>query len=222
MIYAIGDSFTYGEELADRNNAWPGVLGTMLGHDIVNKGRPASGNYRIVKRSIDAVLNDNAEMIIIGWSDPARQEFGDDISISDLWAGRDYRRMQDCNDHRINLIKYMTAYDVPEYYYAKWLRQIILVQSLCRANNVACVMFSACNAEDWNRNYIKNHEHLAKHVDTDMYVGWPYAGSTQWTFKQPHGPSGHPLELGHQTIANNIYEHIRNIGWVSRRISNSN
>lgn len=216
MIYTIGDSFTYGEELPDREvNAYPYVLARMLGTEVTNLGRPATGNYRIVKRTMDVVLNEQPELVVIGWSDPARQEFGDDISISDLWAGRDYRRMQECNDHRRDLIKYMTAYDVPEYYYAKWLRQIILLQTFCRANNVRCVMFSACNAENWNTNYISKHQQLAKNVDATTYAGWPYSGSTAWCFKQPHGPGGHPLEQGHEIIATQIYEHIRNLGWLS-------
>lgn len=223
MIYCIGDSFTYGEELPDRNNSYPHVLGRILNKEVVNLGKPATGNYRIVKRTMDAVLNDNPELIVIGWSDPARQEFADvpnadfpdHIRIGDLWAGRNYNNMQSAGDFRMNLIKYMTAYDAPGYYYAKWLRQIILLQAFCRANNVKCVMFSACNAEDWNRSYMAKHEDLVKHVDPATYVGWPLSGSTEWCFKRPHGPGGHPLEEGHQIIANKIYEHIRNLGWVS-------
>ena len=207
MIYCIGDSFTYGEELTDREQAWPAVLGKKLNQPVINWGKPATGNYRIVKRAMDAVFA-GASMIVIGWSDPARQEFADDVGITDLWAGRDFRRMQTCNDHRINLIKYMTAYDVPRYYYAKWIRQIILIQAFCQANNVLCMMFSACNAEDWNRNYMLDHANLIDRVDPATYAGWPLSGSTEWTFGTPHGPGGHPLEQGHEIIAEKIYEHI--------------
>lgn len=207
MIYCIGDSFTYGEELTDREQAWPAVLGKKLNQPVINWGKPATGNYRMVKRAMDAVFA-GASMIVIGWSDPARQEFADDVGITDLWAGRDFRRMQTCNDHRINLIKYMTAYDVPRYYYAKWIRQIILIQAFCQANNVPCMMFSACNAEDWNRNYMLDHANLIDRVDPAMYAGWPLSGSTEWTFGTPHGPGGHPLEQGHEIIAEKIYEHI--------------
>ena len=207
MIYCIGDSFTYGEELTNREQAWPAVLGKKLNQPVTNWGKPATGNYRIVKRAMDAVFA-GASMIVIGWSDPARQEFADDVGITDLWAGRDFRRMQTCNDHRINLIKYMTAYDVPRYYYAKWLRQIILTQTFCRANQIPCMMFSACNAEDWNRNYMFDHANLIDRVDSSTYAGWPLSGSTEWTFGTPHGPGGHPLEQGHEIIAEKIYEHI--------------
>jgi hypothetical protein len=216
MIYCIGDSFTYGEELSNREqDAYPYVLSRMLETTVTNLGKPATGNYRMVKRTMDIVLTHKPELIVIGWSDPARQEFADDISIVDLWAGRNYRNMQNSSDHRRDLIKYMTAYDVPGYYYTKWLRQIILLQSFCRANNVRCVMFSACNAEDWNRTYMAKHQDLIEHVDATTFVGWPLSGSTEWCFKTPHGPGGHPLEQGHQIIANKIYEHIGNLGWLS-------
>lgn len=205
MIYCIGDSFTYGEELADRNNAWPAVLGRLLDRPVTNLGKPATGNYRMVKRTMDSVFAGDAELIVIGWSDPARQEFGDDISISDLWAGRRYRAGQSASDHRMNLIKYMTAYDVPGYYHAKWLRQIILIQSFCRDNNVKCVMFSACNAEDYNKQYANN---LIKQVDATTYIDWPTVGSADWTYGTPHGPGGHFLDEGHNRVANKIYEHI--------------
>ena len=211
MIYCIGDSFTYGEELDDRNNAYAGLLGQMLDKPVTNWGKPATGNYRIVKRTMDAVFAGDAELIVIGWSDPARQEFGDDISITDLWAGRNYRRMQSCNDHRIDLIKYMTAYDVPAYYHAKWLRQIILVQNFCRANDVKCIMFSACNAEDYNKKYTNE---LANRVETSTYIDWPLRGSADWVYGTPHGPGGHFLEEGHQIVATNIYDRINSLGWV--------
>jgi len=223
MIYTIGDSFTYGEEVPNREvDAYPYVLARMLSTEVTNLGRPASGNYRMVKRAMDVVLNEKPELIVIGWSDPARQEFADSINtyepeklrIGDIWAGRNYRNMQAAGDFRMNLIKYMTAYDVPTYYYAKWLRQIILVQTFCRANDVKCIMFSACNSEDYNKKYFDTHKHLSTHIDTNTYIDWPMKGSADWTFGTPHGPGGHFLEEGHQRVADKIYEHIRNIGWI--------
>lgn len=211
MIYCIGDSFTYGEELADRSKAWPIVLGQLLDRPVTNLGKPATGNYRMVKRTMDSVFKGDAELIVIGWSDPARQEFGDDISICDLWAGRRFRGGQSASDHRMDLIKYMTAYDVPGYYYAKWLRQIILIQSFCRANNVKCIMFSACNAEDYNKKFDNK---LVNSVDTSTYIDWPMMGASDWTYGTPHGPGGHFLDDGHRIVAERLNEHIRNIGWL--------
>ena len=146
MIYAIGDSFTYGAELSSQSFAWPALLSNKLNKEVINKGRGATGNHRMVKRCIDAVLN-SAELIIIGWSDCNRIEFADEIGIFDVWAARDYSAFQlDDPTFRITLIKYFTAYYVPKYNYANWLRQIILVQSLCKTFQIPCVMFNACGS----------------------------------------------------------------------------
>jgi hypothetical protein len=215
MIHTIGDSFTYGDELSSRDLAWPMLLGNKLSKNVINKGRPATGNNRMVKRAIDAVL-DYSELVIIGWSDCNRQEFADDIGIYDIWAGRNYRAFQlEDPTHRINLIKYMTAYDTPEYYYANWLRQIILVQSLCKLHRVPCVMFVACGAHESHRQYHQKFTKLIDAIDHSVFVDDMFTSVGEWTYGTPHGANGHPLEQGHEIIANKIYEHIRNKCWLS-------
>lgn len=215
MIYAIGDSFTYGDELESREQAWPAVLSRLIDKTVINKGRPATGNTRIVKRAIDAVI-DQAEMIVIGWSDCNRQEFADDIGIYDIWAGRNYQafQLQDPT-HRVNLIKYMTAYDTPEHYYADWLRKIILVQSLCKLHNIPCIMFVACGANVSHQWYHQKFRHLVNQIDTSMFVDSMFNSVAEWCYGLPYGPNGHPLAAGHQQIANKIHEHIRNISRLS-------
>lgn len=210
MIYAIGDSFTYGDELLSQDLAWPAVLSRKLNKQIINKGMPASGNTRMVKRAIDAVL-DSAELIIIGWSNCNRQEFADDIGIYDIWAGRNYRAFQlDDPTHRVTQIKYMTAYNTPKYYYANWLRQIILTQNLCKSNSIPCVMFIACGAHEEHKLYYNEFSKLVNAIDHSMFVEDMFTSVAEWTWGTPYGPYGHPLEQGHQIIADKIYEHIRN------------
>lgn len=213
MIYAIGDSFTFGDELPSQDLAWPSILSKLLNKEIINKGRPATGNNRMVKRAIDAVIN-QTEMIIIGWSDCNRQEFADENGIYDFWAGRNFRSFLD-DTHRTGLIKYMTAYDTPEYYYAKWLRQIILVQSLCKLHNIPCVMFIACGANISHNQYHLKFKKLVDAIDNSMFVDAMSISVCEWVYGTPHGPNGHPLEQGHEIIAEKIYEHIRNKCWIS-------
>jgi hypothetical protein len=215
MIYAIGDSFTYGDELATQESAWPTLLAAKLNIPVDNWGKPATGNTRMVKRAIDAVI-DKANAVIIGWSDCNRREFADDIGIYDIWAGRDARAFQ-LNDptHRLSLIKYMTAYDTPEYYYSDWLRKIILVQSLCKLYKIPCIMFIACGAHHDHNTYHTQHQLLIDQIDTSQFVDTMFNSVGEWCYGSPCGPRGHPLEAGHNIIANKIYEHIRNIGGIS-------
>ena len=214
MIYAIGDSFTFGDELPSRDLAWPTLLSKKLNCPVINKGKPATGNTRMVKRAIDAII-DKSEMVIIGWSDCNRQEFADEIGIFDLWAGRDFRSFQQDPTHRIDQIKYMTAYDTPEYYYADWLRKIILVQSFCKLHKIPCVMFIACGAHISHKEYYNDFGNLISLIDTDMFVDDMFTSVGEWTYGTTHGPNGHPLEQGHEIIADKIYEHIRNKCWIS-------
>ena len=214
MIYAIGDSFTYGDELPLQTLAWPYILSKKLNKESVNQGKPASGNHRMVKRAIDAVI-EKSELIVIGWSDCNRQEFADEIGIYDIWAGRNYRAFQLGDPtHRANLIKYITAYDTPEYYYANWLRQIILVQSLCKIHNIPCVMFIACGANNSHAQYHTRFQKLVDAIDQSVFVDGMFTSVGDWTYGVPHGPNGHPLEAGHEIIANKICKHIRNLKLV--------
>lgn len=209
MIHAIGDSFTFGDELPSQNFAWPSLLQNKLNKLVLNKGRSASGNSRMVKRTIDAVLDD-ADAVIIGWSDCNRVEFADEIGTYDIWAGRNARAFQlDDPTHRLNLIKYMTAYDSPVYYYTQWLRQIILVQSLCKLHDIPCVMFIACGSHLSHQQYHNDFCKLNKAIDNDIFVTGMFNSVAEWTYGTAKGPNGHPLDAGHEIIANKIYEHIR-------------
>jgi hypothetical protein len=208
MIYAIGDSYTYGDELDSQDQAWPAVLGQLLDKPVTNLGKPGCGNTRIVKRAIDAVLNGGAELLVIGWTDVVRQEFADNRGIFDLRGGLSASNM--VTGHRQDLAKYHTAYNVEEYYYTKWLRQVILLQSLCNQHNVKCLMFISCGAHVSNQQFLSKHQNLAKHIDTLSFVGWPTTAMQTWTFHLPRGPDGHTLQEGHQLTAKKIHEHIRN------------
>ena len=45
ILYTIGDSFTYGQELEDPSTqAWPILLAKQLGYELINEGRPGVGN----------------------------------------------------------------------------------------------------------------------------------------------------------------------------------
>ena len=52
-LLTIGDSFTYGEELRDRNKAWPHVLGKLLDYEVTNLGQPGCSNNAMVRTAIE-------------------------------------------------------------------------------------------------------------------------------------------------------------------------
>ena len=52
-LLTVGDSFTYGEELADISSAWPHLLGDQIGYKVTNLARPGCGNTRMVRQVVE-------------------------------------------------------------------------------------------------------------------------------------------------------------------------
>ena len=84
-LLTVGDSFTFGDELADRNVAWPFLLGKQLGYEVTNLGKPGSGNTRMVRHAVEQI--NNYDLIIIAWSHFARTELADENGFYDIWPG---------------------------------------------------------------------------------------------------------------------------------------
>ena len=84
-LLTVGDSFTYGEELAELTSAWPFLLGDKLGYEITNLAKPGSGNTRMVRHCVEQ--SDNYDIAIIAWSHFARFEMADENGFYDLWPG---------------------------------------------------------------------------------------------------------------------------------------
>lgn len=227
MIYAIGDSYTAGAELplADYisdgkrltgKGAWPEVLSTLMGNDILNRGLGGSGNTRIVKRVIDAV-NDKAYGIIIGWTDPARLELLDTAGIYDIWPGKNmwWITGEPNKQHRTELLRYLTIYHTEinnrVHSYKNFLRQVILTQNLCKNHTINCTMFLALDPDSSKYETLDSVKSLLNMIDLKMFVDQTLnTNAGQWVKGTPLGPQGHPLEQGHQIMANKIYEHIKN------------
>ena len=97
-VYAVGDSFTYGDELAegekqgvciDNEYRLEHVYPTRLAHyldipseNVVNDGIGAGSNCRCVRRTmkvtsdwIDDRKDPSKLLVVIGWSMPRRTEF---------------------------------------------------------------------------------------------------------------------------------------------------
>lgn len=230
MIYCIGDSFTAGDELTgwsdhfDSNkkpypthpSAWPSLLEQKLNHPVVNLGRGGCGNTRIIKRAIDIAL-DQPDIVIVAWTDILRLELADDLSPFDYWAGRNIKRMSS-GYLREPLVKWLTVNqnnpEIEKWYYAAWLRQIILLQSFFNLRNQKYIMLSS-NPLYQYRKYSEEYKKLTDQIDVTHFLGWPKWSMMEWAHGLPKGPHGHFLEDGHKLVADKVYEHIGNLGWLS-------
>ena len=85
-LLTVGDSFTYGEELVDKQMAWPFRLADKLNCEVTNLAKPGGGNSRMVRYVIENV--NSFDLVIIAWSHFARIELADENGFYDLWPGR--------------------------------------------------------------------------------------------------------------------------------------
>ncbi len=81
ILFTSGCSFTYGEELEDRQFAWPFVLGKLLNCDVINKGICSGSNDYIIRTTMEFIskaINDNINiediLIILGFTTENRKE----------------------------------------------------------------------------------------------------------------------------------------------------
>lgn len=210
MIYTIGDSFTYGEELADpAKDAWPVLLADRLNMPLINEGRPGIGNEFIIKKTIQAVVKYKPKLAVIAWTSSGRSEFADGLGVYDIWPGCSSKKFENSQyKNRIELIKYISRYNNSEHEYRRWLRQVVLLQSFLRDKNINYVMCSAFdNQHRFGKEY-RNNQGYYELIDHKKFLGWPNDGFVEWAYGTPHGTGGHPLELGHQRIAEAIAKHL--------------
>lgn len=214
MIVAIGDSFTYGDELPDPSTqAWPALLGKKLNKPVLNLGVPGSGNARITKEIINRVINgEYIELVIACFTSPHRQEHGDEDGVFDIWPGCQSRAFDYHHTHRKQLIKYVSRHNNDHYDYRNYLRQVLLLQTFLKSYNIPYVFLQAYGGEPLYEEYNGklNNQLLVDNVDANHFMEWPGDAIVKWTWGYDHGPGGHPLAEGQQIIADKIYEHIRN------------
>jgi hypothetical protein len=148
-------------------------------------------------------------LVIIGWTSCARQEHADDLGVYDIWPGCSSKKFENNQyQNRKDFIKYITANNNDMHEYRRWLRQVVLLQSFLQNHNIDYIM---CNTFDNQHRFGKYYTLCQDYydlIDDSKFVGWPNDGMVEWAYGTPHGPGRHPLELGHQRIADKIAEYI--------------
>ena len=206
-LLTVGDSFTYGEELSDLNNAWPYLLGNKLDYTVNNLAKPGCGNTRMIRHAVEQI--NNYDLIIIAWSHFARTELADEHGFYDIWPGCSVLPYKESSPWRSEVINYYSKHHNDQYLYNQYLINIILIQQYLKLNNKKYIMLDAFG----NNKHRKNNT-VVDQIDLTYYVGWPTT-MMEWTYKTPQGINGHFLEQGHEIVADKIYEYIRHLGWFS-------
>jgi hypothetical protein len=220
-ILVIGDSFSFGAELSDQPPAnyiddygltwrsptatesqpltpsvyaWPSLLETMSGHQVVNMSLVGGSNGRIFRLATMESLTKKYDMIICAWTSHSRQDWsynGRELPVSAVMATAP--RFPGVKEY------YKTHYD------DKLAQMATRSQILALQNHFKFIKQSYRFVNTFSLNLeFKDH----KYVDTANYIQL-HDTMLQWCKNLPSGPGGHFLEQGHQLVANTIYEHIK-------------
>lgn len=208
-ILALGDSFTYGEELEDKSKAWPYLLAQRLGASVNNLAKPGSGNTRMVREVVSQAKKH--DMILIAWSHFARFETSDQHGTYDIWPGSNPKIFLGDTEYRKTLVDYFNRYNNDQYLYTQYLLNVILLQNYLKQQSIRYIMLDSFN----NNKFRHLNVELSGQIDADTFLGWSSETMMEWTYGMPKGPFGHFLEQGHQTVSDKVYEHIRNFNWIS-------
>jgi isopenicillin N synthase-like dioxygenase len=200
MKAAVGDSFTYGEELEDRSNAWP----TLLGYE--NYGLPGASNEYIFRTAIE--LAPTCTHIIVAWSECTRHEVYTHEPVT-VHRHKQFQGLIQTNSRWTELPWFRelyAKYTQEEHQFTRTLTYMIALQSYLDVNNVD---WRYCSAFSNQQMFLKYSTHpLLSRLNTERFIGYPYHGMVEWAYGTPHGSGGHPLEYGHQRIADAIQSHI--------------
>lgn len=202
MILALGDSFTYGDELSNRQQAWPYLLGQRLNEPVQNLGEPGTCNDSIVRKLVSQLGQRQYSLVVIGWTDPGRFEAWNELAeqpVSIMPASQTGLPWVD--DY------YRYSYN-DQYAWERWLQQVVLVQEYLTAKNQPYLFISVAGSLAY-ADRSKHAPELCQSVRADQFVGWPLTGMIELSKGCTLGPGGHPLEEGHERIANEIAKYIR-------------
>jgi len=211
-LLTVGDSFTYGEELADLNSAWPYLLAEKIGYEVTNLAKPGTGNTRMVRTCIEQI--NNYDMVVIAWSHFARIEWSDSAGTYDLWPGCSPLPHEHLAPWRKWLIDHINWNHNDQYLYRQYLINNILLQNYLKTHNKKYLMLDAFGNHQSTERKSLVHKDLIGQIELKYFLGWPDQSMMEWTDSTPQGPRKHFLEQGHARVADKIYNYMEQLSWL--------
>lgn len=211
-----------------RQQYWPALV--FESHD--NIAASGASNTRIFRTTMDYLYTHSPEVVVIGWTGLDREELpcanGDRMRIrADCTS---FENDQDSITRQVHKTWYVENHN-------EWLsfeqlvRQILIVQDLCRMRNITCWMFNAFHhnyiaypSQPLQHNFnVKNEKWFHKRLDDldqikqlvaqinlDRWIWPPKTTLAQWAMHQglEFETAGHPALSSQLAIANFIKNRI--------------
>ena len=232
-LYFNGCSHTFGDDLKDRQLAWPALVAKKLNCDFVNDAVSGSSNDRIMYRTIKNAHE--FDCFYIAWTYTVRftryrSDNNHDVNFNPQLKHSLYGNHSEFKDY--GKIHY-AFWNNELYNFKLWLQNIVLLQRYLESVNKPYVMINADHnhinqwSTSWNLfnssvqsllcfdlmdDETLHNEHLEiqtllKQIDTSNYIDWDSWWITKLRLEYPVGSTGHLLEDGHTAVANKILAH---------------
>lgn len=215
-ILAIGCSFTAGQELPDAKNteeiseyAYPALLAKRYNASLNNLSMSGTGNHRIFRKVVNEICRQQYDLVICGWTTWERLDLQfENRDLASAIGSIPYQEYPWLRTY----YKYHSDMSVAA---ETWLSQMITLQSFFQITNQKYI-FLGCQSFQFDRYdpLVEKYQHLIDKIDATKFIGWPKRTMLDIVADSPKGPGGHPLELGHYKIADEIHKQIQNLGWL--------
>ena len=212
-LVTFGDSFTYGDELKNRSDAWPQQLANKLNYQLINYGEPASSNDSMLRNLVEFLANPaeniGTALVVIGWSNPGRKEYADEAGVYSLWPGSNANKFTSgALGWREELVEYINKYHNTEWFCKNYLINVLSAQTILKDRKIPYLMLDIVHNEYYKKLHLRGLKPMADLIDHDKYIGWGESGMMEWAGHTKRGPGGHFLEDGHKIVADVIFKHI--------------
>lgn len=224
-ILTVGCSYTYGTELPDIPDhgdltdlanqsrlSWPWQLAQRHAAQVTNLAISGGSNGRIFRVAMTESARTQYDLVVCQWTFIDRPD----------WQYNKLDMPTNCSAYNCKL------YPGLEYYYKQhsnedhsfqtWLSYVVALQNHFKSVDQSYVFVSVCR----RNNLVNSTSHsnvtqqlenkytgLINQIDQQHFVGWnDNTGIQEWTKEVPKGPIGHPLEAGHELVADVLNQHI--------------
>lgn len=195
-ILAVGCSF-----MCRRSEVIPQceILSQKLDADLDNRSKSGNGNAHILYNTIEAVLENNYDLAIIGWSNPLRWDY---VTAPNKWFSI---KLGDTIAEKIN-----KPINIEETLFRHWAGKVIGLKGFLESKNIKFIMFNGleCYSNNNTDSYSYKDIHEMKNFYFPNYSQIEdVRKKQQWISEEDH----HPNQENHNFYAEELYKKFEEI-----------
>lgn len=187
-ILAVGCSF-----MCHRGSVIPQceILAHKFNAEIDNRSKSGNGNTHILYNTIEAVLENNYDLVVIGWSNPLRWDY---VTAPHKWFAL---KLGDPIAEKID-----KPIDIDATTFRHWSSKVLALAAFLNEKKLKFLMFNSLECySKGNTTIHKNIEHMKNFYKVDHSQIQDLRNKSQWISTEDH----HPNQDNHNFYAEELY-----------------